>query len=87
MSRSSAFITLGVLVVIAPLSGLPQSWITFLLAIIGIIIVLMGISMRSEAARRQRDMAYVPPTLPTAPAAEPESPHEHHSHHAPSAMS
>ena len=81
MSRSSALITLGVLTVLAPLSGLPQSWITFILALLGIAIVLMGISLRSEHARRMRDTAFVPPTLPTPPTDSEPAPH-----HGPSSM-
>jgi cell division protein FtsW (lipid II flippase) len=89
MSRSSALILLGILVVVAPLSGLPESWITFLLAVFGIIIALIGIAMRAAQARRAREAAFVPATLPVAESspAEPEPIHAHHDHHHPSAIS
>jgi hypothetical protein len=89
MSRSSAIILLGILVILAPLSGLPTSWVTLLLAIFGVIIALIGIALRAEGARKAREAMFTPSNLPVAEfsPADPVSPDEpHHDHHKPSAI-
>ena len=76
MSRSSALILLGILVVLAPLSGLPESWITALLALLGIGVALMGVALRAEHARR---MGHSVAASSAAPLSEPEQvPDSHH---------
>ena len=46
MSRSSALILLGVLTVLAPFSGLPFAFRTFLLVVFGASVLGIGLSMR-----------------------------------------
>jgi hypothetical protein len=52
MSRSSALITLGILILLVPFSGLPSSWITGIEVIFGVSILLMGVSLRVENVKR-----------------------------------
>lgn len=50
MSRPGLLILLGIIVLVIPFSGLPMSWRTFFLAITGLVIVLVGVSLRSPRA-------------------------------------
>lgn len=85
MSSSSALILLGILTILAPLSGLPESWITVLLALFGLIVALLGISLRSESVRRAKRM--MPSAPVAAPTSEPVIEHHSHEHRGPSAIS
>jgi len=60
MSRESVLILLAALVVVAPFSGLPVSWLEIILPVIGALVLLIGISLRRS--RQNSDT--------TAPAAE-----------------
>lgn len=51
MSRTSTLITLGVLVILMPFSGLPASIRTSLLIVFGAIIASIGLAMRLHEAR------------------------------------
>ena len=62
MSRTSTLITLGVLVILMPFSGLPASIRTSLLIVFGAIIASIGLAMRLHEARGAH---------PTPSAAEP----------------
>jgi protein-S-isoprenylcysteine O-methyltransferase Ste14 len=79
MSRSSALILLGVLVVLTPLSGLPQSWITFLLAVFGIIIALIGIAMRTSGPREAHQVPTA--SMLTTESTDESEPAAHHHEH------
>lgn len=45
MSREPMLVVLGAMVIIAPFSGLPLSWLMFLLPLIGALILLIGVSL------------------------------------------
>ncbi len=49
MSRESILIILGVLVLIAPWSGLPLAWLEWILPILGLAIVFTGVTLRMRA--------------------------------------
>lgn len=51
MSRSSALITLGILTILVPFSGLPQSIRSFLAVIFGAAVLAVGLALRAHAAR------------------------------------
>jgi hypothetical protein len=53
MSRTSLLIILGILVVLTPFSGLPLSWLSWILPIIGLIVIVIGVSLH----RRHRESA------------------------------
>lgn len=65
MSRSSTLILLGVLVLIAPFSGLPLSFLSFLLPVLGCFIAIIGISIRTAQVRKAKE-GDVPPVPPEA---------------------
>ncbi len=48
MARSSILILLGALVVLTPYLGLPYSWLMALLPILGVCVILIGITLRSK---------------------------------------
>jgi len=68
MSRSGVVILLGIIVLIVPFSGLPMSWRTFFLAITGLVIVAVGMSLRTPKALPPLESALPeqPPTPPQA---------------------
>lgn len=70
MSKSSALILLGVLVVLAPFSGLPDTFRTVLLVLFGLCVFGIGLFVRAheQSARAQ--------VLPPSVSAEPEPVHE-----------
>ncbi len=74
MSRSTALILLGVLVILTPLSGLPESWITTILVVFGVAIAGIGFAIRVEAVKRAQQAA--PAALPSTLAFESESANE-----------
>lgn len=45
MSREPILSVLGVLVIIAPFAGLPLSWLSVFLPVIGILILLIGVTL------------------------------------------
>lgn len=45
MSREPILVCLGVLVLIAPFSGLPLSWLSFILPALGVLIVFIGVTL------------------------------------------
>lgn len=51
MSRESTLVLFGTLIILAPFSGLPLSWLQWLLPALGIIIAGIGYTLR---ARRRR---------------------------------
>ncbi|MFA7302345.1 MAG: hypothetical protein WC030_01175 [Candidatus Paceibacterota bacterium] len=51
MSRSSTLVLLGVLTVLAPLSGLPSSFRTLLAAVLGASVMGIGLAMRTRPAK------------------------------------
>ena len=68
MSRSSALILLGLLIMLAPVSGLPSALRTLLVFLFGACVLIIGIVMRAEKARKAKEAA---PVAPVAPAAAP----------------
>ena len=51
MSRTSALITLGVLILIVPFSGLPVSFRSLLTIIFGACVLGIGLSLRAQAVQ------------------------------------
>ncbi len=63
MSRSSALILLGFLVVLAPFSGLPSNWLRTLIPVLGLGVIVVGFIVRAERVKSERDAhAPLPPT-------------------------
>jgi hypothetical protein len=52
MSKEMSVILLGLLVVITPYLGIPGSWKTFLLVIVGALLAGIGFLLRGEALAR-----------------------------------
>jgi len=48
MSRESVLILLGVLTVFAPFSGLPVSWLAWILPVLGVCVVIIGVSLKLQ---------------------------------------
>ena len=48
MKRESILIILGVIILLAPFSGLPQAWLEFLLPALGLFVGGVGFSLRSR---------------------------------------
>ncbi|MBU6323819.1 MAG: hypothetical protein KGI41_03715 [Patescibacteria group bacterium] len=61
MSSGSVLILLGVLILLAPFSGLPFSWLTLVLLVIAVVVIGIGINVRTKKA---------PPAAATAAAPE-----------------
>ncbi|MBP7741246.1 MAG: hypothetical protein KA104_00960 [Candidatus Pacebacteria bacterium] len=45
MSREPILVYLGVLVALAPFSGLPLSWLSFILPLLGVLIAFIGVTL------------------------------------------
>jgi hypothetical protein len=54
MSREATLILIGLLVIVSPFSGLPVSWLQWLLPVLGIIVAVIGYSLRMEKVRHQK---------------------------------
>ena len=52
MSKEVLVIALGIMTALAPFMGLPGSWRTTLLVVVGVIIAVIGFFLRSEALGR-----------------------------------
>ena len=55
MSKEMTLVVLGVLVAVAPYLGIPGTWRTLLLVILGCAIALIGFLLRGEALSRGMD--------------------------------
>ncbi len=55
MSSESTLILFGLLVVITPYSGVPTFWYTYILPILGIVIIGIGFLFRSRRIASQND--------------------------------
>ncbi len=64
MSRSSSLIIFGILVVLAPFSGLPSSWLAVLLPLFGIVVALVGLSLRLAEIKTSKTVAPSPEIAP-----------------------
>jgi hypothetical protein len=53
MSRESFLIVLAVLVMISPFLGLPGSWLFWLLPVLGLFVLIIGISLRRDRHFRE----------------------------------
>jgi len=53
MSRARILILLGVLIALAPFSGLPSSWLEFALPVLGLFVLAAGYSFRSKTETEQ----------------------------------
>jgi flagellar biosynthesis component FlhA len=54
MSRSLMLIVAGVLVMLAPFSGLPMAILTWILPVLGAAVVAIGVSYKRERMRLER---------------------------------
>jgi TRAP-type C4-dicarboxylate transport system permease small subunit len=52
MKRESFLVVLGVVIAISPFVGLPLSWLMYILPILGLLIVVIGISLRHDLQMR-----------------------------------
>jgi len=48
MSKESLLVLLGVLIAVTPFSGLPSSWLMFILPVLGVAVVFTGLLLRRE---------------------------------------
>jgi membrane protein implicated in regulation of membrane protease activity len=55
MRKETLLTVLGTIVFVSPLLGIPDSWRTILLFVLGVAIVLVAISYRVSVRRAQRD--------------------------------
>jgi VIT1/CCC1 family predicted Fe2+/Mn2+ transporter len=53
MSRESILIILGVLVAIVPSAGLPQSWVSILIPLLGLGVVVVAYTARASHMRKK----------------------------------
>jgi hypothetical protein len=53
MSRTTTLVILGVLVFLAPFAGLPLSWLSWLLPVLGVAVIVSGLSLRQSRVREQ----------------------------------
>jgi hypothetical protein len=68
MSRTSALMLLGVLVMLAPFSGLPSTFRTLLLVIFGITILGIGLTLRTQEVRQAQSSSSNQTPEPESPA-------------------
>jgi len=57
MSRTTTLIILGALVFLSPFAGLPLSWLSWFLPLLGLGVILAGLSLRQERVRAERRAA------------------------------
>lgn len=57
MSRVSTLILLGVLIALSPFLGLPLSILMWVLPILGLMVLLTGVSLRARRVRKETPVA------------------------------
>jgi hypothetical protein len=57
MSRPATLIVLGILIFLSPFSGLPLSWLSWILPILGLGVLVSGLSLRQARVRAERRAA------------------------------
>lgn len=62
MSRETILMVIGALVVLAPWSGLPLAWLTWILPALGLAVIGIGFTFRGRAAPPAEPPSY--PSLP-----------------------
>lgn len=68
MSRTSTLILLGILTMLTPFSGLPNTYRSVLIVAFGVAILGIGLSLRSEETQRVHADVQVPePAAPEEP--------------------
>jgi hypothetical protein len=66
MSREKILVILGVLVLISPWSGLPLSWLLWVLSAIGLAVIAIGVTLRKRTNTELpvvQDPQHVSPTV------------------------
>jgi len=53
MSRTTTLVILGILIFLTPFSGLPLSWLSWILPILGLAVVVSGLSLRQSRVRAE----------------------------------
>lgn len=51
MSRSSVLILVGIILIVAPFAGVPSSWLAFLIPFLGVIVCIVGFSVRESQVK------------------------------------
>lgn len=67
MSHVTTLILLGVLVGIAPFAGLPISWLSWILPILGLCVIASGLSLRQSRVRAEMRASAAAPAPAPAP--------------------
>lgn len=65
MSRTSTLILLGILIILAPFSGLPMSIRSLLTVVFGACVSGIGLALRAREVRDARPPVETPPTPPS----------------------
>lgn len=69
MSRTGTLILLGILIILAPFSGLPMAMRSLLAVVFGACVTAVGIAMRAHETSAQQSAEPVQPSTSTEPAA------------------
>lgn len=67
MSRTNALILLGILVMLAPFSGLPLAFRTLLTLVFGAIVLGIGLTLRAQEVRQAQSAEHGSPTEESIP--------------------
>lgn len=60
MSRALMLLILGILVMLAPFSGLPMSILAWILPVLGALVLAIGVSYKRERRTRPEPIAHEP---------------------------
>jgi TRAP-type C4-dicarboxylate transport system permease small subunit len=52
MSRDTILLVLAVVIAVSPFAGLPIAWLSYILPVVGLIILIIGISQRRDRRAR-----------------------------------
>jgi hypothetical protein len=63
MTRDTLLLILAPLIAVAPFAGIPLSWLNWLLPLIGLAVLIIGISFRRDRTRPPTPPQTLPPTL------------------------
>jgi peptidoglycan/LPS O-acetylase OafA/YrhL len=61
MSKEGTLFTVGVLVMLAPFSGLPLSWLAWILVVLGAIVIIVAYFVRKDRMARPAPLPPPPP--------------------------
>lgn len=52
MSRESILVVLAVFIIVSPYVGLPLAWLSWILPVLGLFVLIIGVSLRRERKAR-----------------------------------